>query len=167
MRTRQSARIVLLDRDERVLMIQVRDDGVIVVPGQPVPELFWIPPGGGLEPGESFLDAARRELFEETGLSGVDWGPCLWTRDRNVHWSGEPVHVHERYFLARVRDDAAVSRDHLQPAERDTITGHRWWPQAELAAAEAILRPPGLPGLLADVVNANGRLPSEPLALDV
>ena len=31
----------------------------------------WLPPGGELNPGETPLEAARRELFEETGLSGT------------------------------------------------------------------------------------------------
>lgn len=31
----------------------------------------WLPPGGECEPGESPLEAARRELSEETGLHGV------------------------------------------------------------------------------------------------
>lgn len=30
----------------------------------------WLPVGGELEPGETPLEAARRELFEETGLEG-------------------------------------------------------------------------------------------------
>ena len=30
----------------------------------------WLPVGGELEPGETPLEAARRELFEETGLQG-------------------------------------------------------------------------------------------------
>jgi 8-oxo-dGTP diphosphatase len=30
----------------------------------------WLPVGGELEPGETPLEAARRELFEETGLHG-------------------------------------------------------------------------------------------------
>lgn len=32
---------------------------------------FWQPVTGGVEPGESFHEAAVRELNEETGLSGV------------------------------------------------------------------------------------------------
>ena len=30
---------------------------------------FWVPPGGGLQHPESIYDCARRETFEETGLS--------------------------------------------------------------------------------------------------
>src|SRR5262249_42904604 len=30
----------------------------------------WLPPGGEIEPGETPFEAAKRELFEETGLDG-------------------------------------------------------------------------------------------------
>ncbi|MEQ4716611.1 NUDIX domain-containing protein [Nonomuraea sp. B19D2] len=167
MRIRRGARIVLLDQDDRILMIQHRYDGVIVVPGSPVRELFWVTPGGGLAEGEDFRQAARRELLEETGLTDVEWGPCVWTLDGEVQWGGEPVHVHERHFLARFRGTEVISRAHLEPEERQGITGHRWWSLAELVAAEATetLRPLGLPGLLADLLAAGERLPDEPRAL--
>jgi len=33
------------------------------------PPDIWRPPGGGVKPGEDFVDAVRREAFEETGLN--------------------------------------------------------------------------------------------------
>ncbi|GIG58934.1 hypothetical protein Lfu02_33060 [Longispora fulva] len=59
--TREVAVIVLTDPAGRVLM-QHRTEDAPVAPGQ------WTPPGGRLEPGETPLLAAQRELYEETGL---------------------------------------------------------------------------------------------------
>lgn len=48
---------VIIDKAQRVLLIQRRDNG------------HWQPPGGILELGESFEAGARREIYEETGLT--------------------------------------------------------------------------------------------------
>jgi 8-oxo-dGTP diphosphatase len=41
---------------------------------------FWLPPGGGLQGDESILDCARRETFEETGLT-VDPDRILYVQE--------------------------------------------------------------------------------------
>ena len=47
-----------------------------VLPQQRGDDRLWGTPGGGLEPGETFLAAAHRELQEETGLTCPPWGTC-------------------------------------------------------------------------------------------
>ncbi|MEV0584162.1 NUDIX domain-containing protein [Nonomuraea sp. NPDC050310] len=159
MRIRRGARAVVLDPEGRLLMLRVRNDGVIEVPGAPTPAAFWILPGGGVEAGESFIEAARREVLEETGLTGLDWGSCLWVRELEARWAGEVYRAQERFFLARTGAGRGPLRLEAE------ASGYRWWSVAELGAAEGVetFYPPGLAGLLGEVVD--GRLPREPVVL--
>ena len=49
----------------------------------------WITPGGGLLPGENYEEAARRELWEETGISDIELGPWVWARRHLFHWQNQ------------------------------------------------------------------------------
>ncbi|THV27077.1 NUDIX hydrolase [Glycomyces paridis] len=57
---RYGARCIVIDEQDAVLFI-----GRSATAERPA---RWFLPGGGIDPGESPLDAAVRELFEETGL---------------------------------------------------------------------------------------------------
>jgi len=63
---------IILDRDERVVLIQR---------GQPPQQGRWSIPGGKLLLGEAMADGVQREVMEETGLQ-VSVGPLIDTVER-------------------------------------------------------------------------------------
>ncbi|MFN4240411.1 MAG: NUDIX hydrolase [Erythrobacter cryptus] len=123
LRLRRAARIIVLDREARALMFRFD------VPGRAP---FWVTAGGECEPQESFADAARRELFEETGIR-ADPGPEIARlTPQFVTVEGEPVQADERYFLVRIDHPVIDTRRHTA-LEQQVMTSHRWFTLAELA----------------------------------
>ena len=64
-------------RPESVLVVVHANDGQVLVLRRSRPFDFWQSVTGSLKPGETHADAARRELFEETGLT--DEGQLSWS----------------------------------------------------------------------------------------
>jgi 8-oxo-dGTP pyrophosphatase MutT (NUDIX family) len=130
-RVRPTARVLLVDDVGRLLLFRsVNEDG------QP----FWFPPGGGIEASEDAETAARREVAEETGLADVELAAEVWRRRHVFGWRGVTYDMRERWFLARV-PVFEIDTAGFEDAERDQITGHRWWTLAELHAATDDLVP--------------------------
>ena len=149
LRTRPTARVVLLDEDDRLLMLRIHDPATTL----PTPD-FWLLVGGGVEPGETYEEAARREVREETGIRDVEIGRFLWARERIM---ADGVLMTARYFLARVPSGSPVTFDGHEPLEAATTVGYRWFRHEEILAREATetFLPVGLGRLLGAVLRAS------------
>lgn len=65
----------LIDGMPKAACVLIWQDGKILAVSRPDdPDAFTLP-GGGLDPGESFAQAAARELKEETGLDAINLRP--------------------------------------------------------------------------------------------
>lgn len=135
----------IVDRD-RVLLIQHRD--------RLSDRRYWVPPGGGLEPGESEEDCVRREVHEETHLDVEVRGLLLVV----AHAEGE-VYRQSKTYLCRVvggEPRPGFEPEHGPEATYD-ITDVAWVPLADDAAwREEVRTDPHTTGFLRAVREALG-----------
>jgi 8-oxo-dGTP pyrophosphatase MutT (NUDIX family) len=138
---RPAARLLVIDAQDRILLFRF-------TPGDRPP--FWGTPGGQLDEGESFEDAARRELLEETGIA-ADPGPSIaFKTSVFTTFEGVKVRAVEHYFVVRVDAPEIVTDGHTE-MERDFMQEHRWWSAEELARCPDPYYPPDLPALIEEL----------------
>ncbi len=156
-RLREAARAVVLDPDDRVLLVRFEFPGRVV----------WATPGGGLDEGETHEGAIRRELSEEAGLEDAELGPVIWMRTHVFElglgdWEGQ----RERYFLVRSPHFEASPQLSWEELNAEYVTAIRWWALGELEAAEEEqFAPRSLPALVRSLLEEGA--PSEPLDVGV
>ena len=135
--TRRAARLLVVDEADALLLIHGFD------PGAPDAGSFWFTPGGGLEPGEDFEEAARRELLEETGAVAGILTPVGDERIAEFTLEGHQFVQAERFFAVRLsRFDPAPTA--LTDLELRSHLESRWWSRAEFAAERPVAYPEDL-----------------------
>ncbi|MBV9937166.1 MAG: NUDIX domain-containing protein [Acidobacteriaceae bacterium] len=143
MRRRPSSRLLIVDDESRLLLFKFSHRF-----GPLAGQEFWATPGGGLDSGETYEAAARRELFEEVGVFLDDAGPQVAQRMAIVQMpNGEMVEADERFFFVRV-DELEVSTRRWTDSERRVMAAHRWWSRDELLKTREQIWPDDLVRIL-------------------
>ncbi|MBB3039970.1 NUDIX hydrolase [Hoyosella altamirensis] len=146
---RSSARIVVLDQHDRVLLLRGRDP-------EGSGEFFWFTVGGGVEPGESLRETAVRELREETGYevpASALRGP-VWKRSDVFSFNGTVMRSEEEFFVART-GEFVPSMTGLTDLENRVVSDYKWCTPSEmetLALAGEKVYPEELPNLVSEAV---------------
>ncbi|RZU10736.1 NUDIX domain-containing protein [Streptomyces sp. BK239] len=153
---RKVARVVLLDPEDRILLLHGHE------PDDPADD-WWFTPGGGVEGDETREEAALRELAEETGITEVELGPVLWRRRCSFPFVGRRWDQDEWYYLARTAVTATRATA-LTELERRSVAGARWWTCQELSRARETVYPTRLAELLSRLLDEGP--PAGPVTLD-
>ncbi|MFR9803022.1 NUDIX hydrolase [Pseudonocardia sp. RS010] len=146
---RDVVRLIVLDAGSRILLLATRDAT------EATGEVVWQVPGGGIEFGESWADAAVRELREETDLriSGSQLRKPCWRRTATYRYRGARRLQHERIATVQLtqHEPDVTSRGGDDDEKTDCI-GARWWLPSEIVSSTSRFYPGSLPSLLPEVL---------------
>jgi 8-oxo-dGTP pyrophosphatase MutT (NUDIX family) len=142
---RQAVRAVVLDSAERVLLFHARELC------DPDFGPWWELPGGGIDAGETFVEAAIRELAEEAGIvvSAEQIGPPLWLRLASFRHR-QVRHVQREVIVLVQLDRPGPDVDERQRLdyELEDYFDFRWWPIDDIVRSDERFYPGALPTLL-------------------
>jgi len=142
---RATARVMLINEQNQVFMLKTHFDPEVGLPPR------WLVPGGGIDAGEDTLTAAKRELYEETGLivDPDDLGEPVLVASGRWDWAdGLSYHTYtDTIYELKVQDFKLDTSGFTQDELRDVLE-YRCGICQELFASEELVAPHELIGWL-------------------
>jgi ADP-ribose pyrophosphatase YjhB (NUDIX family) len=118
-------RVVILDSEQRILMIRQHHSERYV----------WTVPGGAIEPGENAVDAAIREVREETGLQ-VAIDRMLWHVEQVV--PGKDPRFVNVFLAYPTGGSLRIGTDPERDQDSQVIEEVRYLSRSELMEADGL-----------------------------
>ncbi|MDA8264351.1 MAG: NUDIX domain-containing protein [Actinomycetota bacterium] len=153
---RTAARVIVRDASGLILLFNGADPAV--------PEVrYWFTPGGGLDDGETFHEAAARELREEASLDVTDLGDAVREDVEEFSFEGVLYTQRQRFFAVELSVDARdveIDSGRWTDFERRSIRRYRWWSLAEIGSSPDAIYPADLADLVRAVQVWGAAVPS-------
>ena len=148
---RPAARLIVLNEKDEVLLLRLEGNG----------GPLWITPGGGLQAGETYEQAALRELKEETGIEVGQLGPWVWKGTYLWHGRRQTYRRTGRFYLVRLRHTPKVNIAGLTGLEASLTVEYRWWSIDAIRQSSDRFSPHRMAELLAPLIA--GEIPNQPI----
>lgn len=129
MLTRKSSRAIVLNQQNQIFLFRYTFDFFAEE------DSIWITPGGGLDEGESFEEALKRELLEEMGIELTEPAPQIFYRNPLYELkNGETARCEERFYLVYCEEEM-FSYAGWTESENKRMTAGKWWSAEEMKAS--------------------------------
>jgi 8-oxo-dGTP pyrophosphatase MutT (NUDIX family) len=142
---RETARILLTNAAGEFFLLLTHFDPEVGLPPR------WITPGGGIDAGETPIEAAVRELWEETGIAVAQeaLGEKLGEIAGRWDWGdGQNHHTYVDHFYKLQVSDFELDDSGWTEDERRDVLEYRWWSLTELIETSEHVGPHGLAELI-------------------
>ena len=157
MLTRKSSRAIVLNKQNQIFLFRYTFDFFAEE------DSIWITPGGGLDEGENFDEALKRELLEELGIELTEPAPFVFYRNPLYELkNGETARCEERFYLVYCEEEM-VSYAGWTESENKRMTAGKWWTVEEIRQSKETFFSEDILEILERL--SRGEIPKEPVEI--
>lgn len=162
---RNSVRVLLLNEQNELLLMHVDDPNKTDMDGKYRGQ-YWFTLGGRIEGEESIFEAAKREIYEESGIKSeeIELGPLVWFGEYDLILNGVPTRNRQKFIVAKTKQ-REVAPVELSDWEQSVFKRLAWFSLEELRDTDEIIYPVLLPEFLPDILSE--RYHKEPIEIDL